>query len=315
MTHLRRTRVLGFALVLALISACGSRDKATDEPALAGPSRHFASPEEAATALVDATGRFDIPALTAILGEAGRPLFDSEDEVLDRQRAMEFAEQARDSLRIERDSSGRVATISVGKGDWPLPIPIVEEGGQWTFDAVAGVHEVLLRRIGENEEDAIEATRNYVRAQREYARVRHDGARINQFAQRIVSTPGKRDGLAWQAEDGTWQGPIGEGIGRAIEEGYSDRREPVHGYYFKVLKGQGPHARNGAIDFVVRGAMIGGFGLVAAPADYRVTGVMTFIVNQDGVVYEKDLGEGSVEAFKAMELFDPDSTWQPTTAP
>lgn len=310
----QRIRRFGLCVGLALLTACGERDK-PKEPALAPPTRHFASPEEAAAALVDAAGQFDVPDLIAILGEAGRPLVSSEDEVLDRERALAFADQARAGMRIERDSTGKVAFLSVGTGDWPLPVPIVEEGGQWTFDAAAGVHEVLLRRIGENELAAIDAVRNYVDAQREYATERHDGARINQFAQRLVSTPGKRDGLAWQAKDGSWQGPIGEGVARAIEEGYSDRREPVHGYYFKVLKGQGPHARHGAIDFVVRGAMIGGFGLVAAPADYRVTGVKTFIVNQDGIVYEKDLGEGSVEAFKAMELFDPDSTWQPTTTP
>lgn len=295
-----------------MASACTNRDKPDGSP-LAGPTRHFASPEEAAAALVDATGRFDVPALTDILGQAGLPLFTSEDEVLDRQRARDFAEQAHAALRIERDSTGHLAIISVGRGDWPLPIPVVDNGGEWTFDAVAGVHEVLLRRIGENEQDAIEAVQGYVAAQRAYASERHDGARINQYAQRIVSTPGKRDGLAWQAPDGGWQGPIGEAIGRAIAEGYGDRSEPVHGYYFKVLKGQGPNALNGAIDFVVKGAMIGGFGLVAAPADYRVTGVKTFIVNQDGVVYEKDLGEGTVEAFKAMTSFDPDSTWHPTS--
>lgn len=298
---------LAFILVVAACRPGGDR-----APALAGPTRHFDSPEAAASAFIDAAGRFDVPELIAMLGEVGEPLFSSEDAVLDRERAVTFAEEARAQHRITLDSTGRVATLSVGAGDWPAPIPIVQDGGgQWTFDATAGVHEVLLRRIGENELDAIRVARGFVEAQREYARERHDGARINQFAQKIVSSPGTRDGLAWRDADGRWRGPVGEVVAQAIEQGYTDRREPFHGYYFKVLKGQGPHARFGEVDFVVGGAMIGGFGLVAAPAEYGVTGIASFIVNQDGVVYQKDLGDGTLDAFKAMERFDPDSTWTP----
>lgn len=300
-------RMLAAAILLA-IAACRSGERAAP---LAGPTRHFDSPEAAATAFIDAAGRFDVPELIAMLGEVGEPLFSSEDPVLDRERAMAFAAEARAAHRIEVDSTGRAATLFVGTLDWPAPMPIVRDGGQWSFDATAGVHEVLLRRIGENEFDAIRVARGFVEAQREYARERHDGARINQFAQRIVSSPGKRDGLAWRDASGTWQGPVGEVIASAIEQGYDDRREPFHGYYFKVLKGQGPHARFGEVDFVVGGAMIGGFGLVAAPAEYGVTGIKSFIVNQDGVVYEKDLGDGTLDAFKAMERFDPDSSWTP----
>jgi hypothetical protein len=138
---------------------------------------------------------------------------------------------------------------------------------------------------------------------------------VNQYAQRIVSTPGKQDGLAWQAPDGTWQGPVGEGIARLISEGYTERYEPFHGYYFKVLKSQGPAAPLGQMDFVVGGAMIGGFALVAAPADYRVSGVKTFIVSHDGVVYEKDLGPKTVDQFRAMKRYNPDSTWKPVEQP
>ncbi|HEX5045206.1 MAG TPA: DUF2950 family protein, partial [Candidatus Polarisedimenticolaceae bacterium] len=153
--------------------------------------------------------------------------------------------------------------------------------------------------------------RGYVEAQEEYASEKHDGATINQYAQRVVSTPGKHDGLAWQNPDGSWGGPVGEGIARVIAEGYTDRIEPYHGYHFKILKAQGKHAPFGEIDYVVKDVMIGGFALVAAPAEYRVTGVKTFIVNHDGIVYEKDLGPETKQAFKEMWRYDPDPSWHP----
>lgn len=155
----------------------------------------------------------------------------------------------------------------------------------------------------------------FVEAQKDYALTLHDDSPVHQYAQRIISTPGKRDGLAWKAADGTWQGPVGEGIARVIAEGYKDRYDPYHGYYFKVLKGQGPSAPLGAMDYLVKGAMIGGFALAAAPADYEVTGIKTFIVSHDGVVYEKDLGPKSVELFRKMERYDPDKTWSPVAEP
>jgi hypothetical protein len=185
----------------------------------------------------------------------------------------------------------------------------VADGGQWRFDAAAGRDEILRRRVGNNELDAIQICRGYVEAQKAYALVKHDGALVNQYAQRIISTPGKQDGLAWRTADGTWAGPVSEGIAQAIADGYTSRAQPFHGYYFKVLKGQGPAAPLGELDFVVQGAMIGGFALVAAPADYGVTGVMTFIVSHDGIVYQKDLGDRTLEAFQAMERYNPDSTW------
>lgn len=155
--------------------------------------------------------------------------------------------------------------------------------------------------------------RGYVEAQHEYALQKRNGWDVNQYAQRIISTPGKQDGLAWQNADGSWDGPIGEAVARAIAQGYGNRAEPYHGYLFKVLKGQGPSAPLGELDFVVRGAMIGGFALVAAPAQYGVTGVKTFIVSYDGVVYEKDLGPTTLDVFSKMERFDPDRSWTPST--
>jgi hypothetical protein len=193
-----------------------------------------------------------------------------------------------------------------------MPIPIVKnKSGKWFFDSKAGRREIFLRRIGGNELDAIQVCLGYVEAQHEYALTKHDGSNLNQYAQKIISTPGKQDGLAWRNPDGTTGGPISEPIDRAISEGYTNKAEPYHGYYFKVLKGQGAEAPLGQLDFVIKGVMIGGFALVAAPADYRATGVMTFMVSHDGVVYQKDLGTKTLESFQKMERFNPDKTWTP----
>jgi hypothetical protein len=303
------------ALLLLTAAACGRESGRAPGKEASVEQRRFGSPEEAATALVQAAERFDQPALIQILGSEGKPLVLSKDTVQDRKRAADFAAEARIRQRIELDSSRKSATLSVGATDWPVPIPIVREDSTWHFDSKAGAEEILLRRIGQNELDAIQVCHGFVEAQREYARTRHDGSHVNQYAQHIISTPGKQDGLAWQAPDRTWQGPVGEGIARVIAEGYRDRYEPFHGYYFKVLKGQGPAAPMGEMNFVVKGMMIGGFALVAAPAEYRVTGVKTFIVSNDGTVYEQDLGPQTLDRFRAMELYNPDSTWTPVTPP
>ena len=274
------------------------------------PPQLFASPESASAALLAAAEKFDVPALKTILGGRGVDLVESEDTVQDRRTATAFAAQAREKRRLQLDSTKTTAVLSVGPGDWPMPIPIVQHDGKWSFDAAAGREEVLRRRIGRNELDAIQVCHGYVEAQRQYSLVRHDGALVNQYAQRVISSPGKQDGLAWRTRDGKWEGPVGEEIAGAIAEGYKDKYQPYHGYYFKILKGQGPAAPMGQMDFVVDSAMIGGFALVAAPAEYLATGVNTFIVSHDGVVYEKDLGEGTVEAFRAMDRYNPDSTWR-----
>jgi hypothetical protein len=249
--------------------------------------------------------------LKGILGPDGTDLVVTEDAVQDKSQAAEFAAAARGQSRVVRDSADvKVAHLLVGPDEWPLPIPVVEDGGVWKFDSQVGREEILLRRIGRNELDAIEVCRGYVEAQHEYASEKHDGATVNQYAQRIVSTPGKQDGLAWQGPDGTWAGPVGEGIARVIAEGYSDRLEPFHGYYFKILKGQGPAAPMGEMDFLVKDVMIGGFALVAAPAEYEVTGVMTFIVSHSGIVYQKDMGSKTLDEFRALERYNPDPSWQ-----
>jgi Protein of unknown function (DUF2950) len=275
----------------------------------------FATPQQAADALVKATDPFDVPTLKQILGAAGVDLVESEDQVRDKNLAASFAAQAHEKLAVNIDPKNPArAILVVGNRDWPLPIPIVQRDGKWLFDTKAGRGEILFRRIGTNELDAIQISRGYVEAQREYASAKHDGAAVNQYAQRIISTAGKHDGLAWQNPDGTWGGPVGEGIAKALAEGYTDKSQPYHGYLFKVLKGQGPAAPLGQMDFVVNGAMIGGFGFAAAPAEYRITGVKTFIVSHEGIVYEKDLGPDTLKLFRSLELYNPDKTWRPTNA-
>jgi hypothetical protein len=304
-------RILAGALGAALL-ATGTLAAEPVKPA----QRTFGSALAAVDAFVAAAENFDTEALKEILGPDGIDLVETEDAVADKNHAATFAAKAREKLVIASDPENpNSVTLSVGPDDWPMPIPIVKDGSAWHFDTIAGREEILLRRIGGNELDAIKICRGYVEAQHEYASKKRDGARVNQYAQRIISTPGRQDGLAWRNADGTVGGPAGEGISRAIGEGYQSKAEPYHGYYFKVLKGQGPSARLGELDYVVQGTMIGGFALVAAPAEYEVTGVKTFIVSYDGVVYEKDLGPNTLEAFRAMDRFDPDESWSPVEEP
>jgi hypothetical protein len=275
--------------------------------------KQFNTPKEAADSLVQAAESFDVNTLKEILGPDSTDIVASEDPVQDKNKAMAFAAKAKEKTSIGTDAKNpNRAIVTVGKDDFPLPIPIVKQKGKWVFDMKSGRQEILNRRVGTNELDAIAICRGFVEAQNDYAQEKHDDAKVNQYAQRIISTPGKHDGLAWQKADGTWGGPVGEGIARALEQGYSKKGEPFHGYYFKVLKGQGPGAPMGEMDFVVEGAMIGGFALAAAPAQYRVTGVKSLIVGPSGVVYEKDLGPDTLKVFAAMDKYNPDKTWKPT---
>jgi hypothetical protein len=274
--------------------------------------RMFDTPQQAADVLVDAAERFDLAELREIFGRDGKDIVLTGEFAQDRKRAADFAALARQKKGVSIDPRSRKrAFLLVGNEDWPFPVPLVQRGKKWFFDSKAGRQELLYRRIGANELDAIAICRGYVEAQHEYAYQRRAMNQPNQYAQRIISTPGKRDGLAWQNPDGSWGGPIGEKIARAIQQGYTSRSEPYHGYFFKILKGQGPAAPPGEIDFVVDGIMIGGFALVAAPAQYEITGVKSFIVSHDGVVYEKDLGPNTLDEFKKMERFNPDRSWTP----
>jgi hypothetical protein len=315
-------RNAGFG-VLMLAICCGltahayaasqSSQKAAETPT--PKQKLFGTPQQAADALVQAADPYNLPELEQILGPHGEDLIASADPVRDKASAAAFAAKAheKEAVNIDPKNPAR-AILLVGNEDWPLPIPIVKRNGEWLFDTKAGREEMLFRRIGTNELDAIQICRGYVEAQQEYALEKHDGSEVNQYAQRIISTPGKRDGLVWRNADGTLEGPISEAIVKALTEGYTDRDQPYHGYYFKILKGQGPAAPLGQMDFVIEGAMIGGFALAAAPAQYRVTGVKTFIVGSNGVVYEKDLGPDTLQSFRNMERFNPDKTWKPTDA-
>ena len=271
----------------------------------------FDSPDRAADALVAAAATYDLNALEQMFGPEFKSVVLSGESAQDRQRAAEFVAKAEEKKQVSIDPKSRTrAFLLVGNDDWPFPIPIVKRGTKWSFDTAAGKQEITYRRVGANELDAIAICRGFVEAQHEYALKPRQGYDVNQYAQRIISTPGTQDGLAWQKADGTWDGPVGDKVAEAIEKGYSSG-EPYHGYFFKVLKGQGPAAPLGQMDFVVKGLMIGGFALVAAPAEYGKTGIKTFIVSQDGVVYEKDLGPTTLEQFKKMERFNPDMTWKP----
>ncbi len=273
----------------------------------------FATPQQAADALIQAAASYDLPVLEGILGPGSEDILSTSDPVRDKNNAVQFAALAQEKHEVIVDAKdAKRATLSVGEQDWPLPIPIIKKQGKWLFDTKAGRQEILYRRIGSNELDAIAVCRGYVEAQNEYALEKHDGATVNQYAQRVISSPGKHDGLVWRNPDGSLGGPVAENIADVLQQGYTDKSQPYHGYFFKILKGQGPAAPMGQIDYVVGGAMIGGFALAAAPADYRVSGVETFLVNQDGVVYQKDLGPNTLEIFRNMELYNPDKTWSAT---
>jgi hypothetical protein len=272
----------------------------------------FDTPQQAADALVNAAASFDEAALTKIFGPDGDDIVFSGEYPQDKKYSADFAAKAREKKSVTVDPrTAKRAILLVGNEDWPFAVPIVQKNGKWFFDSKAGRQELLFRRVGANELDAIELCRGYVEAQGEYALQRRSLYDVNQYAQKIISTPGKKDGLAWQNPDGAWDGPVGENVARAIEQGYTSVGEPYHGYFFKILKGQGPNAPLGQMEYVVEGVMIGGFALVAAPAEYGITGVRTFIVSNDGVVYERDFGTQTLDEYKKMELFNPDQSWTP----
>jgi Protein of unknown function (DUF2950) len=311
------SKILGSAILmsgfvaLALHSALAAKTDAAAAPQV--KQKEFDTPQQAADALIQVAANFDVAAAKEILGPDSEDIVSSKDPVGDKNRAVALAAKAKEKNSVATDAKNpNRAIFTVGNDDFPFPIPIVKHKGKWYFDTKAGRQEILNRRIGANELDAIAICRGFVEAQKEYAQEKHDDSKVNQYAQRVISTPGKHDGLAWQNPDGTWGGSVGENVARALEQGYSKQGQPFRGYYFKVLKGQGPNASLGQMDFVVKGAMIGGFALAAAPAQYRVTGVKTFLVGPNGVVYEKDLGPDTLKLFESVDRYNPDKTWQPT---
>jgi hypothetical protein len=273
----------------------------------------FATPEQAVERLVAAARAGNGKELLTILGPGSDSLLRSGDRVADSQARQRFIAAYEEANGITQEGDNR-AVLVVGKDDWPFPIPIVKHGTQWQFDSSAGAKEILSRRIGANELSAIEACRAYVAAQRDYAEKdrNHDG--YVEYAQKFLSSPGRQDGLYWPAAEGAEESPLGPLMVSARAEGYSTEasksRRAYHGYYYKILKAQGPAAKGGAYSYVVKGHMIGGFALVAFPARYGSSGVMTFIVNHDGIVYQKDLGPRTAELAGNMTRFNPDSSWQ-----
>ena len=303
-------------LVVALSCALSLRSLAQTQStadSTKSSQKAFANPEQAADVLIEAAGQFDVSALIQIFGPAGTDFVASADPVADKKVSVAFAAKAHEKKSVEIDPKNpNRAILVVGTEEWPFPIPIVKRTGKWYFDTKAGHQEILARRIGANELDAITICRGFAEAQLEYASEIHDNSVVFQYAQRVISTPGKHDGLAWQDSDGGWDGPVGDAVANAIEEGYRQKK-PFHGYYFRLLKGQGPAARLGTLDYFIEGVMIGGFAIVAWPADYEVTGVQTFIVSYDGVVYQKDLGPDTSKIASAMERYNPDKTWHSTS--
>jgi hypothetical protein len=275
--------------------------------------RTFRSPEEASLALADAVKAADIEELGRIFGPGSEELVDSKDPVASRRNreifTVAFAE------RWEVVQNGTARTLIVGHENWPFPVPLQQDGNRWRFDTEAGRSEVLARRIGRNELAVIQICRTYVTAQRRYAQKGHDGKPAGLYAQRFRSEPGRQDGLYWPAATGEPRSPLGDLVAQAAEEGrplhvQSDQPAPFHGYYFKILTGQGASATGGAKSYIKAGDMSGGFALIAWPAEYDRSGVMTFMVNHEGVVFEKDLGPESAAASTRV-LFDPDASWRP----
>ena len=303
----------GFVIIAAVMMVAGCYQLVFATDAI---QKSFKSPEEAVRALGDAVKRNDTKELLTIFGPEGKELISSGDKVADETGRERFAQAYEEMNKLVSENDTKVI-LHVGKGDWPFPIPVVKRGEYWLFDTMAGREEILNRRIGRNELSAIQVCLAYVDAQREYILKDRDEDKLLEYARRLQSRKGKKNGLYWEAKEGEEQSPLGPLIAKAAREGYIGRRplgrrNPYHGYHYKILKSQGKNAPGGEYDYVVEGKMIGGFALVAYPSEYGNSGVMTFIVNQDGVVYEKDLGKETEKIARAMKTFDPDKTWKKT---
>ena len=294
--------------LVALVLLCSGIALATPTPSIAQAS--FNRPDAAADALANAARHNDRAGILKVLGPQAAEVVSSGDPVADSEIRAKFVQTYDAKHQVKMDGDAKAA-LTIGPDDFPFPIPLIRKGDGWQFDAAAGREEILARRIGRNELDAIQSSLAYVDAQDEYADRDNTGAGPGVYAQRIISDEGKKNGLYWPSSAGADESPLGELVAEATRRGYKvgEGRTPYHGYYFKILTRQGPDAHGGALDYVVNGKMIGGFGLVAYPADYRNSGVMTFIVNQEGVVFQKDLGPHTSELAERMTSFNPDTSW------
>jgi hypothetical protein len=289
--------------VLAVLASCRR-----------GPEyRPDATPEEAVNALGAAVKAEKLDEVVAIFGPEGQALVESSDPATARRNQQVFTAAVRERWHLEEQGAD-TRVLVIGNEDWPFPVPLVRDGGRWRFDTAAGREEVIARRIGRNELAAILISRTYVAAQRLYARRSHDGQPAGLYAAAFRSDPGRENGLYWPAEGGRRHSPLGALVATAAADGHRPANEtaqpsPFYGYYFRILTAQGADAPGGAKDYLTNGQLSGGFALVAWPAEYDVTGVMTFIVNQEGVVREKDLGPGTGDAARAMTAYNPDASW------
>jgi len=304
---LKRFSVTMATFILMLLAASTAMGGEADG------QKRFSSPQQAVEALVAALRSDNDAELLNLLGPDSEDLIASGDQVADQNGRLRFLKAYGIKNSLEQDRKNGMVLL-VGSKNYPFPIPIVRQGEAWSFDTRAGMEEILNRRIGRNELHTIEVMEAYTAAQREYASIPHARS-CPEFAQKFASSEGQRDGLYWEVGEGEEESPFGPLIAKASAEGYAgdldeNPPEPFHGYYFKILKGQGEHAAGGAFDYVVDGKMVLGFALIAYPAKYGASGIMTFIVNQEGVIYEKDLGEETAVTAAAITLFNPDDSWQ-----
>ena len=302
------------ALLVACAAAITGIPTHSSTAAAQERQRTFATPEDAVKALIDTAKAGNLDTLLAIFGADGKELIASSDPATARMNRQVFTVAVGEQWHLE-DAAPNRKTLVIGNEDWPFPVPIVKDASGWRFDTAAGKEEVIARRIGRNELLAIEASRAYVTAQQRYAQQGHDGKPAGVYAAKFTSDPGKENGLYWPAAKGQKRSPLGDLVAQAAEEGRplgagGGQPSPFHGYYFKILTAQGAAAPGGARNYVVKGDMTGGFALVAWPAQYDVTGVMTFLVNQDGVVREKDLGPNTDAVARKTTAYNPDASWR-----
>ncbi len=304
-TRNRRHRRLG-AILAVLVGVLATWGPA--QAAVAETQMHFGTPEAAAEALLTALKNNDDGALSALFGAEYVGHLLSKDKVGARESRERLYQEAQKALILRKDTADRVILV-IGPNAWPFPIPLVRSGTEWRFHTAEGMEEIVNRRIGADELKVIEVCRDYIAAQREYARKIRDKSGVRKFAQRLVSTPGTEDGLYWDpVVAGGEESPFGPRVAEFLKSGRK-RGEPYYGYYFRVLTRQGSHVPGGKYNYVINGNMIAGFALVAFPAEYRNTGVMTFVVSHQGKVYQKDLGPRTGEIVKAMQEYNPDKTW------
>ena len=297
-------RPFSLLVALAVVGGCATKEAAPAQTT-------FTTPEDAVVALVDALKANDSAELSSILGPDGKKILSSGDEVADEQAREVFLTAYKE--KAELNTEGDHTVLSIGVEEWPVPIPLVKAGSDWRFDTAAGLKEVLFRRIGNNELSTIQLCKAYVEAQKEYASKGHDGKAKGIYAQKFSSSTGKHDGLFWQSEDLNDQSPLGDLAAQAANDGYT-RSEgtptPLYGYYFRILTSRGASAPGGAFNYLVNGEMQKGFAMIAYPAEYKNSGVMTFIIDDKGTTYQKDLGTETAKVAAEISVYDPDHSWE-----